>query len=165
MSGLQVRFKFFIGEQDGEQRILQLQQGVFRTNCIDCLDRTNVLQTHISKRILQHLLRQINEKKDATGGNDFTLLRQGLDEPVALNLVFSEQDASPATVKAMDLLKDLWCRNGDCLSRQYTGTESNISRVTKQNKQGFMGKLEQWQVGISRYYQYLVNDNFKHECI
>ena len=29
-------------------------------------------------------------------------------------------------------LRDMWVKNGDQLSMQYTGTESNISRVTKQ---------------------------------
>jgi hypothetical protein len=28
------------------------QQGSFRTNCIDCLDRTNVVQGLLAKRIL-----------------------------------------------------------------------------------------------------------------
>ena len=32
------------------------QKGVFRTNCIDCLDRTNVVQSLLSKRSLQQQL-------------------------------------------------------------------------------------------------------------
>jgi hypothetical protein len=28
-----------------------------------------------------------------------------------------------------------------------------------------MGKLEQWQIGVSRYYQYLMNDQAKNECM
>ena len=28
-----------------------------------------------------------------------------------------------------------------------------------------MGKLEQWTVGVTRYYQSVVNDDFKHHCI
>lgn len=55
--------------------------------------------------------------------------------------------------------------NGDQISLQYTGAESNISRVTIKNTKGIIGKLEQWQVGINRYYQYLMNDQFKQECI
>ena len=30
-----------------------LQEGVFRTNCIDCLDRTNVVQSLLAKKSLQ----------------------------------------------------------------------------------------------------------------
>ena len=33
------------------------QTGVFRTNCIDCLDRTNVVQTLFAKQILEQQLR------------------------------------------------------------------------------------------------------------
>lgn len=36
------------------------QTGVFRTNCIDCLDRTNVVQTLFSKRILEQQLKRYN---------------------------------------------------------------------------------------------------------
>ena len=28
-----------------------------------------------------------------------------------------------------------------------------------------MGKIEQWTVGVTRYYQSMVNDDFKHQCI
>lgn len=37
-----VQFDFFVRERFGEQRVVRRQKGVFRTNCIDCLDRTNV---------------------------------------------------------------------------------------------------------------------------
>lgn len=51
-----------------------------------------------------------------------------------------------------DDIRDIFVKNGDSLSFQYTGTESNISRVTKQGGQGIMGKLEQWSIGVTRYY-------------
>lgn len=35
-----------------ETSILRLQNGVARTNCIDCLDRTNAAQFVIGKRVL-----------------------------------------------------------------------------------------------------------------
>ena len=35
---------------------LQIQTGVARTNCIDCLDRTNAAQFVIAKRALSHQL-------------------------------------------------------------------------------------------------------------
>ena len=31
---------------------MSVQQGVFRTNCIDCLDRTNVVQSMLGRRSL-----------------------------------------------------------------------------------------------------------------
>ena len=38
--------------------------------------------------------------------------------------------------------KDFWVSNGDILSLQYTGTDSNISKVTKVDKRGAFGKVE-----------------------
>ena len=35
------------------------QIGVFRTNCIDCLDRTNVVQSIIARRSVAHQLTQL----------------------------------------------------------------------------------------------------------
>lgn len=79
---------------------------------------------------------------------------------------------SPASVFAggpsgpvFDIVKGMFVKNGDQLSMQYTGTYSNISRVTAQGGQGIIGKLEQWSIGVNRYYQCIVNDEFKHECI
>ena len=38
------------------------QEGVFRTNCLDCLDRTNLIQTIISQMALESFLRHQHEK-------------------------------------------------------------------------------------------------------
>jgi len=61
-----------------------------------------------------------------------------------------------------DKIKNIFVSNGDHLSLQYTETKSNISRVTKQGGQGVLGKLEQWAIGATRYYQCVMNDDFKH---
>ncbi|KAG0206208.1 inositol polyphosphate 5-phosphatase [Mortierella sp. GBA30] len=39
--------------------IVQTQRGVFRTNCLDCLDRTNVIQSNLSKEALECLLHNL----------------------------------------------------------------------------------------------------------
>ena len=54
-------FSYFALNKDGT---LQSQQtGVFRTNCIDCLDRTNVVQTLLAKRMLETQLKHFNIMK------------------------------------------------------------------------------------------------------
>lgn len=63
-------FAYFLGDVGGENileredapdgsttAILQ-QRGVFRTNCLDCLDRTNLVQTVISSAVLESFLLQ-----------------------------------------------------------------------------------------------------------
>ena len=37
------------------------QEGIFRTNCLDCLDRTNLIQTIISRMALEQFLQHRNE--------------------------------------------------------------------------------------------------------
>jgi hypothetical protein len=41
-------------QKDGT--MLSQQEGIFRTNCIDCLDRTNVVQGLVAKIVLQNQL-------------------------------------------------------------------------------------------------------------
>lgn len=41
-----------------------------------------------------------------------------------------------------DSFKRMWTTNGDKLSQQYAGTNSNISGVIENGKQGFKGKLD-----------------------
>lgn len=59
----------------------------------------------------------------------------------------------------------MWADNGDHLSKQYAGTGSTITSVTKTGKQGIMGKMDQWMRGVERFIQNNVEDGFKHECI
>lgn len=135
-----------------------MQEGVFRVNCIDCLDRTNVTMTNLSLVFIDQLLKRIrNAQKQKYNTQD----DQETDKQVEIEIndLFELNDLIKIS------LKDFWVKTGDVLSLQYTGTESNISRVTKDNKKGLIGKLEQWHVGVSRYYQYLLHDDFKHECI
>jgi hypothetical protein len=52
------KFAFF-AEDRNTGKILQEQKGVMRTNCLDCLDRTNVTQTKITLKILENILDRI----------------------------------------------------------------------------------------------------------
>ena len=46
----------FFHNGGGEERPTRMQNGVARTNCIDCLDRTNAAQFVIGKLALGHQL-------------------------------------------------------------------------------------------------------------
>lgn len=72
------------------------QKSVFRVNCMDCLDRTNVVQTAIGKTILES-----------------QLVKLGLAPPYS---PIPEQLKSPFMI--------LWANNGDIISRQYAGTNA-----------------------------------------
>jgi hypothetical protein len=51
-------------EDNGEVKVeeLQKQEGVFRTNCMDCLDRTNVVQSVLARNVLLSQLFSVRTK-------------------------------------------------------------------------------------------------------
>uniref|UniRef100_A0A5K3ESZ3 phosphoinositide 5-phosphatase n=1 Tax=Mesocestoides corti TaxID=53468 RepID=A0A5K3ESZ3_MESCO len=80
---------------DGTQ-VKRRQTGVVRTNCVDCLDRTNALQTMISIMLLRAQF--LNALDLLSGTNQYT------------------------DRHAQEILQSLWIENGDNVSRIYTGT-------------------------------------------
>jgi synaptojanin len=64
-----------------------------------------------------------------------------------------------------DVLKHMWAENGDVISKQYAGTGSTITSVTKTGKQGFFGKIDQLARGVERFIVNNRDDGLKHECI
>lgn len=112
------------------------QKGVVRTNCLDCLDRTNVVQGHIAKEVLMKQLRKLNL--------DYAL----------------KQD--PEFLKAF---RTQWADNGDDLSFQYTGTGSTISAITRDGPTGIRGLINQGITSIGRFYYANVSDDTKQISI
>mmetsp|Transcript_32059 Transcript_32059/g.31779 ORF Transcript_32059/g.31779 Transcript_32059/m.31779 type:complete len:151 (+) Transcript_32059:1123-1575(+) len=110
-----------------------------RSNCLDCLDRTNVVQSYIAWELIRIQLR--------VAGYDFNLR---LD------------DGSNNFVKSF---KHLWADNGDILSMQYTGTGSTISSVTREGKQGIKGLISSGIKSIGRFYNANVQDAVRQQSI
>ena len=50
-----VNMGFFV-EQWTSKKILNFQKGVIRVNCLDCLDRTNIVQTKLCLHILKKMV-------------------------------------------------------------------------------------------------------------
>lgn len=73
-------------------QIKSRQKGIVRTNCMDCLDRTNVAESAFGQYMLQKALSQ---------------------EGFAIDLVHDETTT---------WFNTLWADNGDAISRQYAGT-------------------------------------------
>ncbi len=51
----------------------------------------------------------------------------------------------------LDSVKYIWAESGDMLSKQYSGTGSTIATVTKNGRQGFLGKLTQKMISVERF--------------
>lgn len=78
------------------EEVLQKQEGVLRTNCIDCLDRTNVTQSMFGRKVLEVQLIKLNLFQQS----------EKLEQHQDLDKEF----------------KRMWADNGDDISMQYAGT-------------------------------------------
>ena len=138
-------FQFF-SEDLSTHEILKQQKGTTRTNCLDCLDRTNVIQTRISWLVLQKMLYYLN---------------------LNVQNIFDKEEKffSLTNNKFKENFKDLWAENGDEISIQYAGTASTITTVTKTGGHNLMGLIQHGIATVSRIYQGSFEDYFKQECI
>ena len=53
-------FKFYAIKIKPDGKTLLFQQGVVRVNCLDCLDRTNLVMTKIAALMLQNIMKHMN---------------------------------------------------------------------------------------------------------
>ncbi len=113
----------FFGEtvEKGGKRLSQ-QKGVLRINCMDCLDRTNVVQSACGLRALESQLK--------AEGIDMTL------QPDQTTSWFNT----------------VWADNGDAISKQYASTAALKGDFTRTRKRNFQGALKDMGNSISRFY-------------
>ncbi|KAL7028764.1 hypothetical protein ACKWTF_005985 [Chironomus riparius] len=116
------------------------QDGVFRTNCIDCLDRTNVVQSMLAKRSLQQTLTKLG------------ILNKG-------------QTLENIGSSMIDLFKNIWADNADLISIQYSGTGALKTDFTRTGKRTKQGLLKDGMNSLTRYYKNNFNDGFRQDGI
>lgn len=121
-----------------EGTLVSSQGGVFRTNCIDCLDRTNVVQSMLARRSLSQVL-------------------------VKLGVINAGQsiDASPSFEA---LFKNVWADNADLISTQYSGTGALKTDFTRTGKRTKWGLLKDGMNSLTRYYKNNFNDGFRQDA-
>jgi len=118
-----------------DNQIMNKQSGVLRTNCMDCLDRTNVVQSACARTVLENQLSSGNFNIDLQ--ND------------------------PST----SWFNTLWADNGDNISRQYAGTAALKGDFTRTRKRQITGALTDFGLTLTRYYNNIVNDYFAQALI
>eukprot|EP00892_Ulva_mutabilis_P011567 jgi/Ulvmu1/8783/UM048_0038.1 len=121
-------------------RVRGQQKGVVRTNCIDCLDRTNVVQALLGRRALEALL------------SDLLLMDSG--SPLATSFPKLEQQ-----------FRILWADHGDALSWQYAGTGALKSGFTRTGKRTALGLLDDGVKSAVRYYLNNFEDGHKQDAV
>jgi hypothetical protein len=101
------------GHADGRIEVRSKQSAVVRTNCMDCLDRTNVVQSMLGRFILTRML------------IDLGLMREG--EQVSDDQAFEF------------LFRNVWADNADVVSKSYSGTgalKTDFTRLGVRTKKG-----------------------------
>ncbi|EMD65935.1 hypothetical protein GGP41_010709 [Bipolaris sorokiniana] len=109
----------------GGVEVRRHQTAVVRTNCMDCLDRTNVVQSMLGRFILSRML------------IDLGLMREGES---------AEEDAA-----FEHLFRNIWADNADVVSKSYSGTgalKTDFTRLGVRTKQGALQDLNN---SITRY--------------
>jgi hypothetical protein len=120
--------------QKGDQ-VEQKQKGILRTNCMDCLDRTNVVQSACGRNVLEEQLK---------------------DQGITIDL-----QNDPRT----SWFNSVWADNGDAISRQYAGTAALKGDFTRTRKRNITGALNDFGLTLTRYYNNIVNDYFTQNVI
>lgn len=128
---------FFLILRDGS--LISLQEGVFRTNCVDCLDRTNVVQSMLAHRNLEIVLRKMNVLEAS----------QKLESHNSFEVVF----------------KNVWADNADIVSTQYSGTGALKTDYTRTGKRTKFGLLRDGVNSMTRYYKNNLTDGFRQDAL
>ncbi|WFD20468.1 phosphoinositide 5-phosphatase [Malassezia caprae] len=127
------------------QAELERQRGVFRVNCFDCLDRTNLVQGLLSQAVLR-------------------------DWQQSLCNVPGEPAQAAWARHVLGALgaahRELWAENGDALSVINTGTGSLNAHFARTGaKKGWTGLLSDAAKSASRMYVNHFQDSSKQEAI
>ncbi|TFK42309.1 SacI homology domain-containing protein [Crucibulum laeve] len=115
-----------------DNTVFSQQKGVFRVNCIDCLDRTNVVQSAFARYVLNKQLSAV-----------------ALLNPMATGK--SEIDT---------VFNDVWANNGDAISRAYAGTSALKGDFTRTGKRDLSGMLNDGVNSLARMYTSTFSDWF-----
>ncbi len=117
-------------DAQGRLEVRNQQTAVVRTNCMDCLDRTNVVQTMLAR---------------------YTLTRQLTDVGVLKPGESAEDDKT-----FQNLFRNVWADNADVVSRSYSGTGALKTDFTRTGERTRAGAAQDLNNSITRY----VKNNF-----
>lgn len=120
-----------------KQGTICMQKGVFRVNCIDCLDRTNVVQTALGKAVMEMQFSKL-----------------GLIPP---------DGTLPTNIRQTFQL--LWANNGDIISKQYAGTNALKGDYTRTGERKFTGLMKDGVNSANRYYLNRFKDVYRQATI
>ncbi|KAJ0979359.1 hypothetical protein J5N97_014833 [Dioscorea zingiberensis] len=127
---------FLINSEGG---ILLEQSGIVRSNCIDCLDRTNVTQSYLARKSLNSQLQNMG--------------------------ALSSSECISMYANILETFKILWVEHGDEVSLQYTGTHALKGDLVRYGRQTFSGLIKDGMSALSRYYLNNFHDGIRQDAL
>lgn len=106
------------------------QGSVVRTNCMDCLDRTNVVQGTLARWILNQQLRSVG--------------------------ILAKDEQVETKADFMHMYRNVWADHADVVSKAYSGTGALKTDFTRTGKRSKEGALQDGVNSVTRY----VKNNF-----
>ncbi|KAI5951051.1 SAC1 [Candida jiufengensis] len=121
------------------KQILNVQKAIVRTNCMDCLDRTNVVQSMIGRWFLQNQL-------------------------LKSRYLFSvDQTFASIDPKFNLFFQNFWADNADAVSCAYSGTGALKTDFTRLGKRTYQGGFQDLINSITRYYKNNLADGSRQD--
>jgi len=127
--------------------VKSVQDGVVRTNCMDCLDRTNVVQSMFGRYILY---RQLQERKGMQVDQSGARRRRTL--PLEIIIGYRKQPLTLPWLEGEMAHRCLWADNADAISNLYAGTPALKGDFTRTGKRTKRGAMNDGVNSLQRYY-------------
>uniref|UniRef100_A0AAQ4Q101 SAC domain-containing protein n=1 Tax=Gasterosteus aculeatus aculeatus TaxID=481459 RepID=A0AAQ4Q101_GASAC len=133
----QEQYSYFMVSPEGKP--LAQQSGLFRSNCMDCLDRTNVIQSLLARRSLQSQLQRMGVLN----------VGQRIEEQAEFEKIY----------------RNAWADNANACAVQYAGTGALKTDFTRTGKRTRWGLLMDGWNSVIRYYKNNFSDGFRQDSI
>ncbi|EJD55532.1 inositol/phosphatidylinositol phosphatase [Auricularia subglabra TFB-10046 SS5] len=117
--------KGYFYNNTAEPQPRRIQIGTVRTNCMDNLDRTNVVQTHLAKWTLNRQLREVG--------------------------IISNEDEVENHPEFMSVFRMLWSDHADTIAMAYAGSGAMKTDFTRTGKRSRKGALLDGYNSVTRY--------------
>ncbi|KAK4724711.1 hypothetical protein R3W88_027490 [Solanum pinnatisectum] len=124
---------------DTEEKIILEQRGVIRSNCIDCLDRTNVTQSYLARKSLDSQLQRLG--------------------------ALSSNECISMFTEDFEIFKIMWMEQGDEISLEYSGTHALKRDLVRYGKQTMTGLIKDGMSAISRYFLNNFQDGIRQDAV
>ena len=125
--------------QDNKGNSIINQTGIIRTNCIDCLDRTNVVQSMVAMFMLKSQLHHLGVIQ-----SDW-----GVEQVPKFQIAF----------------KNIWADNADRMSQAYTGTSALKTDFTRTGRRSMKGIATDGLNSVRRVINKTFSDNTRQQAI